>query len=501
MIIDKEYLTNQIHASVEGVKDTGFPIDVFPNPIQNIVFELVTYENYNLEFTSSVVLSAFATATGNTYHIRIKGRWEIPCATYMMLVGRPGLGKTPPLNFLYFPIRENDRQLLEKARKEYEQYAQLLAAQKEGDTSVSQEKPRLVQTIISDFTQEAMLSIHYDNPRGIVLLVDEIVALFNSVKRYSSKSNLIEDLLSAYSGQPLKAVRKSEAFPLSIPLPCINVIGGIQTEMLDEIFKKEYVANGLIDRFLFVFPKNKKIPKWHFGIDKQTRPDTMKKWMYYINKVLNVPCPVKENGITPEPVVLEMSPEATAYFYEWNNGIIDQVNAIEDDSEVESRMMKLNGNAARLALILQVMRWSAGECQVNCVDLESVKGAIRLIEYFEESYQRVKATFEHTNKVKSQDEWLEYVGDTFTTADAEEAGMKARISRRTVFSSLKRLCEANPPILAKVKQGVYSKTVNACTPAQCTSALSENMDSDGAEKVQSAEVQSANDAQEGGSDE
>ena len=79
--------------------------------------------------------------------------------------------------------------------------------------------------------------------------------------------------------------------------------------------------------------------------------------------------------------------------------------------------------------------------------------------------------------------------------------MKARISRRTVFSSLKRLCEANPPILAKVKQGVYSKTVNACTPAQCTSALSENMDSDGAEKVQSAEVQSANDAQEGGSDE
>ena len=112
MIIDKEYLTNQIHASVEGVKDTGFPIDVFPNPIQNIVFELVTYENYNLEFTSSVVLSAFATATGNTYHIRIKGRWEIPCATYMMLVGRPGLGKTPPLNFLYLPIREHDRQLL-----------------------------------------------------------------------------------------------------------------------------------------------------------------------------------------------------------------------------------------------------------------------------------------------------------------------------------------------------------------------------------------------------
>ena len=118
-----------------------------------------------------------------------------------------------------------------------------------------------MQTVISDFTQEAMLSIHYDNPRGIVLLVDEVVSLFNSVKRYSTKSNLIEDLLSAYSGQQLKAVRKSEVFPICIPHPCINLIGGIQTNLLDEIFRKEYVANGLTDRFLFVFPKNKKIPK------------------------------------------------------------------------------------------------------------------------------------------------------------------------------------------------------------------------------------------------
>ena len=149
-----------------------------------------------------------------------------------------------------------------------------------------------MQTVISDFTQEAMLSIHYDNPRGIVLLVDEVVSLFNSVKRYSTKSNLIEDLLSAYSGQQLKAVRKSEVFPICIPHPCINLIGGIQTNLLDEIFRKEYVANGLTDRFLFVFPKNKKIPKWQIGIEQEKRPDTMSKWSYYINKVLNIPCPL-----------------------------------------------------------------------------------------------------------------------------------------------------------------------------------------------------------------
>ena len=278
MVIDTDHLVNQIHAEVEGVAETGFPMDVFPERIQKIIYDLVTYENYNLEYTASIILSAYATAIGNTYHVKIKGNWVSSCALFMILVGRPGLGKTPPLGFLYQPIRENDRLLLDKAHKEYDLYAQQQTVKKDGEVMEPMEKPRLVQTIISDFTPEAMLSIHYDNPRGIVLLVDEVVALFNSVKRYSAKSNLIEDLLSAYSGQPLKAVRKSEAFPMSICHPCINLIGGIQTNILDEIFKKEYEANGLTDRFLFVFPKNKKIPKWQVGIDQRKRPNTMATW-------------------------------------------------------------------------------------------------------------------------------------------------------------------------------------------------------------------------------
>ncbi len=227
----------------------------------------------------------------------------------------------------------------------------------------------------------------------------------------------------------------------------------------------------------------------------------MSKWSYYINKVLNIPCPLSEDGITPQPIVLDFSEDARTYFYNWNNSIIDEVNGIEDDNEVESRKVKLNGNAARLALILQVMRWAAGECQMDCIDITSIKGAIQLIEYFEDSYQRVKALsgMEETNR--NQDGWLALVGDTFTSAEAELAGQKTGVSRRTVFSSLKRLCETTPPVLLKVKQGVYEKVVKRCTTALCTSALSDSSENGGEGKVQSAEVQSADSAQEGGEDE
>lgn len=500
-MINPEFLSNKIHEDLQRVAETGFPLDIYPEPIQKIVYELVTYENFNLEYTASVILSAYATAIGNTCHVRIKGKWETACALYMVLVGRPGLGKTPPIGFLYRPIRDFDQQMLDKAHKEYDAYSLQQTAKKDSEQKDPIEKPRLIQTVISDFTQEAMLSTHYDNPRGIVLLVDEVVALFNSVKRYSSKSNLIEDLLSAYSGQPLKAVRKSEVFPICIPHPCINLIGGIQTNILDEIFKKEYVSNGLTDRFLFVFPKNKRIPKWQIGIDKEKRPDTMWKWSYYMNKVQNIPCPLSDDGLSIQPKELEFSEEAMTYFYNWNNSIIDEVNGIDDDNEVESRKMKLNGNAARLSLILQVMRWSAGDCQLDCIDIISVKGAIRLIEYFEDSYQRVKALSGIEGSGKNQDGWLSLVSDTFTAAEAEVAGIRFGISRRTVYTTLKRLSESNPPVIKRVKQGIYEKIVSDCTTAKCTTALPEDMDADNNTFVQSAEVQSANEIQKGGSNE
>ena len=148
------------------------------------------------------------------------------------------------------------------------------------------------------------------------------------------------------------------------------------------------------------------------------------------------------------------------------------------------------------------MRWAAGDSQMSCIDITSVKGAIQLIEYFEDSYNRVKAMSGMEESNRNQDGWLALVGGTFTSAEAELAGQKSGVSRRTVFSTLKRLCETNPPVLLKVKQGLYEKVVKHCTTAPCTSALSNGVDANDEQKVQSAEVQSASDAQkEGGNNE
>lgn len=497
--MDRLELINGLRREMEVKGKSSFPLDVFPQKVQDIILNLATYENFNIEYTASIALSAVATAIGNSCHIHIKGDWVTCPALYMMLIGRPGLGKTPPLDFIYRPIREYDERLYERFLDEWAEYERQLATfgkKQKGDDEAEEssiKKPQLVTTIMSDFTPEAMIHVHQNNLRGIAVVVDEIMALFNSVRRYNSKNNLIEDLLSAYSGHTLKVVRKSEMLPIMIKQPCINLIGSIQTNLLSDIFCKEYTANGLLDRFLFVYPEDKKISGWKRSAGEATRPDISGQWSNIINRILELSCSVNEKGNTVQPLVLNLSDEAEACFFDWYNAIIAEVNAIEDDADVESRKMKLNGNAARLALVLQLMKWAAGERHMQFIDPDSVKGAIRLIDYYENTYHRIQEFLLNDTLGEAKEAWLAMLGDTFTSADAVAAGKKMEMSRRSVFYALDRLCKLQKPLLIKSKHGIYQKTLAQNTNAPCTIALSDAQTAvEGKEsEADSAKVQSA----------
>lgn len=474
-MFDNLHLTNMLRSEVEHIPETGLPLDAFPDRIQEIILNLARYENFNIEYTSSIILSAVATAVGNACHIHIKGEWESCSSLYMMLVGRPGLGKTPPLGFIYKPINEQDDKMFEKYNDEWNEYERAIAASNDkrhdGEDKLIN-KPHLVTTVISDFTPEAMMNIHQYNLRGIALVVDEILAMFNSVKRYSSRNNLIEDLLTAYSGQPLKIIRKSEARPILIKKPCINLIGSIQTNMLQEIFRPEFMANGFLDRFLFVYPKNQKISEWRRDDRNIVRPDIMNQWRQIVNKILSIPCITSETGSTVCPYVLSMSEEAEDYFYNWYNGIIKSVNSIEDDTEVESRKMKLNGHAARLALLFQIMKWATNSDDMQTVGLDSVKAAIRMIDYYEDTYKRIQETIITNDIGDTKEAWLSLLGETFTSGEAVVAGRKVDMSRRAVYYALEQLCRLQNPLIVKLQHGVYRKVATENTDASCTIALS-----------------------------
>ena len=59
-MFDTVHLTNMLRSEVEGIPETGLPLDDFPDKIQEIILNLARYENFNVEYTASIVLSAVA---------------------------------------------------------------------------------------------------------------------------------------------------------------------------------------------------------------------------------------------------------------------------------------------------------------------------------------------------------------------------------------------------------------------------------------------------------
>ena len=441
-------LCNRIRMEAEHINDTDFPLEVFPQTMQSVILDMARYENYKAEFIATAMLSAVSAALGGTYRIRIKGEWQSNAALYIILVGRPGLGKTPPLEAAYRPIRKHDYALFKAYETELEVWK---AAGENG------KKPVLRRTVVSDFTPESLLLTHNNNPRSVAILVDEIMGMFNSANRYTN-GQLIEQLLTAWSGGALDVTRVSSTIPIHIEQPCINIVGTTQTKRVHELLTKGFEDNGLLDRFLFVLPKSWKMSKWtdwdDGGVDRAALPAA--RWEQILSKVLALDYDIGEEERMPH--VLSMDREAKEYFYSWWNRKVERINLIEDDAEVDSREMKHPAQVARLALLMQVLRYASGEGNLQSVDTASVKAAIRLNGYFEDSYRRIRSFVAEDMCEEPPKVLLSLLPDTFDTKTAIAIGKELQnVSERTVMNYLRELCRSG--LLRKSKAGHYEKVI------------------------------------------
>lgn len=439
---------------------TTIPLGAFPKKIQEMAKVLVEYENYNQDYLLVSMLSAAATAIGNTCQIRIKGCWTSSPILYVILVGRPGVGKTPPLDFAFKPIREHDYKLLKKYKEDDEAYSLFMEKRKSRKFTYSQseipEIPILQRTVISDFTPEALMQAHNVNQRGIVAFVDEIMGMFNTVNQYS-KGQLIEQLLTAHSGKPLDITRCSLDIPIHIEQPCINIIGTTQTKRVHELVDKGYGDNGLIDRILFAYPKRHTISPWqlHGTESNYNGRECFDLWADVVEKILALPCQYDDETGMVIPTIINFTADAQQHFFDWRNRTVDYINSIKDDALIDGRIMKTHLNTARLALVIQMMRWACGEADNDNVDIDSVKAAIELGEYFEECYARLQKYMTIDSIQPQKKILLDGLEHEFTTADALKIGEEMGLSERSVMYTLTDL--QTMKVIRKIKRGEYEK--------------------------------------------
>lgn len=262
--MDALEICNKLRSEASGVASSGIPLDVFPQKMQQMILDLARTENYSIEFTATSLISAMAAAVGNSCYIRIKGNWITSPILYVILVGRPGVGKTPPLNFAYKPLHDIDTEEHHKFKALKNEYAAIVERNK-GKKRTEWESlppvPVLHKNIMNDFTPEILMRNHDANLRGVAVVVDEIMGLFNTINRYNN-SSFVQQMLSAHNGLPVDVSRCNLDCPLRIDYPCIQIVGTIQTGIVHELYDMGFKKNGLLDRFLITCPKGLKIAPW-----------------------------------------------------------------------------------------------------------------------------------------------------------------------------------------------------------------------------------------------
>jgi len=385
--------------TVEKNVETPFmPIDGFPQLIQDLIAECCRIYGTHRDLWAFAFLAATSTAIGQSVIVRTK--FENPPLLWLAVVAPSGIGKTPPLDFALEQIHDIDYRNSEEYQKEMKQYEKEVSQWQKGKgIPKPDEPPPCKQYILVDSTPEAMAQALEANPRGITIVREELHGWFLDFGKYT-KSGEQQNMLSSWSQQVYKTKRIGRKGEF-IKKPFIDVYGGIQTGLLNEMAKDNRAVNGFLQRFCFVFPDTLEAPLYNRNVLSYEVKTHYRK---YIANLLN------QTGFREE---IRLSSEADLLyedFYNKNRALINLGKQADYISECTS---KLNIIVLRLAVLFHCSQQAINGTGTNFVNAPTMQSAINLSEYFRLTANKVYGSISQTNsKQKDVAKYLASIGNS-----------------------------------------------------------------------------------------
>jgi hypothetical protein len=375
-----------------------FPVDVLPRSVADFVRNVAASIGCPEDFVGLPVIIAAGAAIGRSVSLRLRPNHFASASLYGMNVGSPSSGKSPALDFVVRPFWDLNQSLLDAYRTEKEKYDQAVESRKSagGDKKTpAPQKPVPKAAVVDDITVEANARAMENNPRGLLMVRDEGVALVRSLNQYKAggKGSDLEFYLTVLMGKPVRVDRKGhpDGLPIMISHPFLGIIGNVPPDLLCEFREKRGLNDGCIERFLWACPDPKPRPHWSTkGVDDWT----LKTWAKIVEGLRAIKMVLKD-GSKPCPNTISFTPEAERLWESWYNSHADEVNSPGFDDDALAGEIKLVDFAGRFVLILQMLvlvcdpGFKAGE-PIPPVPPSAVQGAIRLWEYFRSHQSRVR---------------------------------------------------------------------------------------------------------------
>lgn len=443
----------------------AFPLNALPAAIGGWVQDVSDRMACPPDFVAVSMLVGLASLAGRHLSIRpqLQTDWEERANLWGLIVGRPGLMKSPAQSAALSPLRAMEvmaGEVYRDALKDHDhavkvakirQRAREVKAAKElkvdpegafkMEIGEEPEPPKHERFVVNNLTYESAGVILADNPGGILLERDEIASLLRNLAQ-EDQAEARGFYLQAWSGGPYRFDRIGRGH-ISINDLRVSVIGGIQPGPLSRLIRDAHRngSDGLLERFLIAWPDDpgqwREVDRWPDNAAKKRARAAFEHIQHLdVTQFGGEHSQLDGSGVP----FLRFTADARVLFVEWRTELEGKLRGASGGALLESALSKFRKHVPALALTLHLSAGKSGP-----VDLQSTAQALELADYFQAHAARayasgvrpvVKAAKAVLAKIKSGS-----LAFQFTARKVYRSGWENLTDRETVEAALDLLLE------------------------------------------------------------
>jgi putative DNA primase/helicase len=390
----------------------AFDYELLPEVLRDCVRDITDRMQCPPDFPAVAIMVVLASLAGRHFRIAPKRAddWSVVPNLWGMVVGRPGIMKSPPLSEIMRPLQVLQARAMEdfKCDRAVHQADRIVAEEgvrvakdairgllKKGEATaastraqetVAMERPEPVcrRYIVNDATVEKLGVILNENPSGVLLYRDELSGFFRTLERQGHEADRAF-YLECWKGDDGFTYDRIGRGTLHIEAACISILGSIQPGPLSDLVRgmRGSGDDGLLQRFqLAVWPDTAR--EWR-NIDRL--PDRQAREA--VQAILDRFDRLRSTTVGAAPAVpslLRLCDRAQVLFDTWRESLEVRLRGGEEHPMLEAQLAKFRSLVPSLALLIHLT-----ESNDDRVGLLALERAIAWAEYLESHANRIYA--------------------------------------------------------------------------------------------------------------
>lgn len=430
--------------------------EMLPEPLRDWIADSSECIGAAPEYMAVAALIGLASLVGRKVRIRPRahGDWSVTCNLFGMIVGRPGVKKSPameaglsPLNKLsalamssheaeiseFEVSRAVDEATSKGAKTRLEQAAKKATANRSeleelarlSQAASDATAPTLKRYIINDASIEATGERLRENPNGLLTARDELTGFLRGLERQGHEQDQAF-YLEAWNGNGITfTYDRIGRGTITIPGPCVSLLGTIQPGPLSRYIRNvsgdDRQRDGFISRFqMLVYPD----PIPYKRVDRRPDHDARDRAFRVFKELDN---------LTPEASGAQLDNYGEVYFLRFDSeaqGIFDQwIDALEMRLQIgqmsglmEEHLSKFRSLFPSIALVFHLVSVADGSAKPGPVSGHAAVSAGQWCSFLEMHARRIyQAAFDgDTETAQMLAERLDRLPEPFTAREIQQ---------------------------------------------------------------------------------